>query len=568
MINITFYKQNFMISFIERISGSKNNTFQSASLLLDLLKVEVTNITLRKELEEHPYYPSLLSINDVFNAYGVETLVASFHPNKLHNLPIPFITQIQNNNNTYLTVVKNIKNGNICFYNPKKQKWDTCFLQTFLESYSGIVLLTEVSVNAGEKGYPKKRKAEIINEYIQNVIALFLPVIALLVGIVAILQKGKLALFPFVFSIFTIAGFFISMSLLWYEFDQHNPLLNQICHAGKKINCNAVLNSNASKIAGISWSAIGFSYFTGIMLLLLLFGITEPLNLFTIAWLNTFSIFYIFFSIYYQWKIIKQWCLFCLSIQGILVFQLFISTIAGWHNLIFLHSLSLTWGIQLLIIFSIPLLSIIIISQLLIKAKEGNNYRTEFQRLKHSSQIFEALLSKQKKINAPPDSLGIILGNPNSDVKIIKVCNPYCNPCSKAHKPIEELLSVFNNLQVQILFTATKDEKDKRSHPVKHLLAIAEKNNQEITKQALNDWYLGKKNYSNFSELYPITDELKNQENKIEAMNQWCKRISIDFTPTFFISIPNLTEETSKYFYQLPNMYSIKDLKYILSPEY
>lgn len=156
------------------------------------------------------------------------------------------------------------------------------------------------------------------------------------------------------------------------------------------------------------------------------------------------------------------------------------------------------------------------------KAKEGKRLNIELQKLKHNRQIFEALLHKQKQVKENPDGLGISLGNPNGAYKLIKVCNPYCGPCAKAHIPIEELLHNNPDVQIRILFTATNKEGDIAAPPVKHLLAIAEKNDESIIKQALDDWYLAEnKNYEAFAAKYPMNGELKQQEAKIETMKNW-----------------------------------------------
>lgn len=42
----------------------------------------------------------------------------------------------------------------------------------------------------------------------------------------------------------------MSVLLLWHEIDKNNPLLRQICSGGKKVNCDAVLSSKASKVFG------------------------------------------------------------------------------------------------------------------------------------------------------------------------------------------------------------------------------------------------------------------------------------------------------------------------------
>ncbi|HEY2722735.1 MAG TPA: hypothetical protein VGI82_13465 [Chitinophagaceae bacterium] len=38
-----------------------------------------------------------------------------------------------------------------------------------------------------------------------------------------------------------------------------------------------------------------------------------------ISWLNIFALPYTLFSVYYQWKVAKQWCILCLAVQGLLL---------------------------------------------------------------------------------------------------------------------------------------------------------------------------------------------------------------------------------------------------------
>jgi protein-disulfide isomerase len=52
-----------------------------------------------------------------------------------------------------------------------------------------------------------------------------------------------------------------------------------------------------------------------------------------------------------------------------------------------------------------------------------------------------------------------------------------------------------------------------------------------------------------------MNGELKKQENKIDAMQSWCDKTGIYFTPTFFVNGFQLPEE----------IYNVNDLKYFLS---
>jgi hypothetical protein len=56
-----------------------------------------------------------------------------------------------------------------------------------------------------------------------------------------------------------LMGIIVTGLLLWYEVDKANPILQQICTAGAKTNCNAILSSKQAKLFNFfSWSEIGF----------------------------------------------------------------------------------------------------------------------------------------------------------------------------------------------------------------------------------------------------------------------------------------------------------------------
>lgn len=119
------------------------------------------------------------------------------------------------------------------------------------------------------------------------------------------------------------------------------------------------------------------------------------------------------------------------------------------------------------------------------------------------------------------------------------------------------MLEEIPDLQVQIIFTASNQEQDIKSLPVRHFLAIEEKYRQEQLVRALDDWYHAPvKDYESFAARYVMNDELKMQEAKIEAMFKWCNRAEVAFTPTYYFNG-----------YRLPEMYAITDMKYFLKAE-
>lgn len=121
--------------------------------------------------------------------------------------------------------------------------------------------------------------------------------------------------------------------------DKNNPLLQKVCTGIAKGDCNAVLTGKQAKLfSWLSWSEVGFFYFTGCLLVLLFSANTLNNSIALIAWLNILSLPYTIFSIYYQWRVAKQWCVLCLVVQALLVLgsvnaiaNTFLLTVPGFH---------------------------------------------------------------------------------------------------------------------------------------------------------------------------------------------------------------------------------------------
>jgi uncharacterized membrane protein len=307
----------------------------------------------------------------------------------------------------------------------------------FNDVFTGYVLVANANENAGEKDYSRRLREEK-RQLLKTILSIIVvPVITFVACGLVFIQAGTSSVPAIIYTVLCLCGIAVGGLLLWYEVDQHNPALQQICSAGKNNNCNAVLNSGASKIFGISWSVIGATYFAGSLLSLLVSGIYNPWVLFALSWLNVLALPYIFFSVYYQARIVKRWCPMCLAVQVFIALQFVAALIGGFHLNVAVRVVPNTLYIIFSIAFIIPFLVISFLLPVLRKAKESKYNKTELQRLKHNLQIFEALLAKQKVITGSTKGLGITIGSPDAKYKLIKVCSPYCGPCSKAH-PIME----------------------------------------------------------------------------------------------------------------------------------
>ncbi|MDE1193018.1 MAG: vitamin K epoxide reductase family protein [Arachidicoccus sp.] len=516
--------------------------------LCKLLNIKVTRTNLQKQFEAHPDYPSLLAVSDVLKNCGIENISFKTTAAQLQEFFFPMLVQVNINNEKYFTVISELNDMTVNYIHPVSGEKVQNSFNEFSSLFTGFVLLAEATNNSGERDFSTHLKEEKRILLTKILTAVIIPVFVLVACLLTLIHSGTASIAAVTYTLLTFSGTLVGTLLLWYEVDKYNPALQQICSGGKKTNCNAILSSDASKIFGISWSAIGFTYFAGSLISLLVSGIYNLPVLFILSWLNVFALPYIAFSIYYQARIAKQWCPMCLAVQAVLAVQFIAAFFGGFHTAIDIASVQFSTLLAISFSFVIPFLVVSLLLPALRKAKESKQNKNELQRLKHNPQIFDALLAKQKAITEPTDGLGIFIGNPDAKYKLLKVCNPYCGPCAKAHPTIEELLENNPDVQVQIIFTSDAE-------PTKHLLAIAEKENEIQTKQALDDWYLAdKKDYEVFAAKYPNIPPLEGQREALKAMAEWCSKTEIAFTPTFFVNG-----------YQLPEIYTVADLKYFLS---
>ncbi|REG84551.1 vitamin K epoxide reductase family protein [Algoriphagus antarcticus] len=518
-----------------------DNCLITCKRLLGSLRVPHTQQFLKEKILTHPQYPSLLSLSDTLEEYRVESLAAKLGPGRLDELPLPGIVQVSLADGTYFNVITAVSESGITLFDEKGRLKDMPRLD-FLKSWTGVCLLVEAGEDAAEPEINQKIRDQRVIKGVAMVCAVSL---LLWLGF-GIVENGTSGLYLFYFML-KLLGLSISGILLWYQQDKENPTLQKFCSGGKSVDCNSVLDSKTFHLLDgrINPSLLALAYFfagTGLL------GGSAFSAITLLAWLSLATIPVVIYSFYYQAMVIKKWCRFCLLIQGVLVLEV-LAVLGGGF---------LVSGVDVIVVSSLLLLFTgVILGGILIKPMLGLQdkvYKTkrELSKLKSNKAMFELSLSRSKKIQDEPQGLGILLKGKNPKYKVIKVCNPYCGPCSSIH-PVLESLFEKGNIDLQILFTPGNGDEQKEK-TVRHLLAIESKGNSKLTRQALDDWYgAEKKDYQEFAAKYPMNGELTLQEEKIKLMEDWCKKENISFTPTLFVNGCELPED-----------YTVDYLKYLL----
>ncbi|NII83142.1 vitamin K epoxide reductase family protein [Pedobacter sp. SG908] len=547
-----------MLKLLKNYFQPEENTLTVAYSLLKTLKVNVTQTSLKDRLEQHPQYPSLLCISDALNYYKVHNVTLRVTIERLKEIEQPFLTVLRYSDDldAYFCLVKSHSVDGIKFLNSKTGRNEMQDWSEFEKIFQGIILIAEADQNSGDKNFKRERLIERKSRFTTNLLFLFVPICA----ITACIYKTRLGIFPFMYGILSYFGCLVTYLLLWFELDSSNKIFNTVCgriQKNRSIGCDAVLKSEASSFLGISWSIWGAAFFHALLFTQLFKESHNGEILQSLKVISCLAVSYVPYSILYQWKIVKAWCRLCLMIQSLLFAQFLIVLCSDHFDTALLFSLSPFRWDGLLTFAAIGLLCILLADQFLKLAISNKLHKSELKeslKIKLDPIVFDSALKRQKPVNASTESLGILLGNPTSSNKIIKVCNPYCEPCARMHPILDGLLEQVADLSIQILFTASTNEKDERNKPVKHLLAIYESNGETLVRHSLDDWYnVPMKDYDRFAEKYKIEGDLNRQVEKVEKMHDWCKSMEIAYTPTIFFNG-----------YQLPDAYTIKDIEYLL----
>lgn len=541
------------MALIEDFFHPKNNVEEVTSLICELLNLKLTKDTLCRHLQNHPFYPSMLAIHDVFEEFGIVAEAYKFDDEeKIWTIKEPLLIQIKiedGNGQTFFALVYGNDGATADWYNPLSHKREHISVLDLKKKLTDYAMLFSASPKAGDKNFVAHRRTEFLHRMGEYVCVAFLPICLTFITI----YKALSASFnpsSVLYAALLLVGCIVCGLLLMHEYNAYNPVVKSVCGGGQKMNCDAVLSSPGSAIAGIPWSVIGSSYFLG-SLIFILVSCLDTRAFTTLSRLNLLALPYTAYSLYYQKTVVKQWCPLCLSVLAITWCLFVVSLIGGAFSNTSLPPF--TPFISLVVSMCLSTLLSHMIWRQGVMSKKLENSVVSYRAIKYNKGIFEAFLRKEKKVKVPVDGYGIILGNPEGSVRIIEACNPFCGHCGIAHGVLSNLLEDNPNVCLQIMFVMGPDDAGYDQTPIDMLLTLSKKGKN--MSSALKDWYAQtEKDAALFGREHAVR-LCRDKENDEEArkMSDFCKSMEITHTPTFFING-----------HELPDLYHVGDLKYFV----
>lgn len=517
-----------------------------------LLDIKISQRQLKNRIEENPYYPSLLTLSDVFDSYNLKNSAYRISKEDFLDLKeeVPFVAYMRTTHSDLdFVVVESISDNKIGVYH-KSQILKYFDIEDFLNRYKQVIWKVSENTKNLDPKFRQQSKLDEKNKYYKIISFLFVAALFL-----SFLEPNTISTVfkPLgLYFLTKVLGLFVTGLLIAYELDKNNSFVKNLCTLNSRTNCDAVLNSKASKLYGITWAEIGFCYFLSTVLILLNHNLQIEVRLTLVLLASLFASLYIIFSLFYQWKVVKQWCPLCLIIQLVLFFEVVLSI-----YLFTINKISVNFHPQTIIIaltsILFPIAILFLLKPIYISSSEHHLFRSAYKRLQYHPDIFNILLKKQEIAPDGWESIGIDIGNPDATNTIIKICNPFCGPCSESHPLLDEIISTNQDIKLKIIYIAGIS--DRLSVPViKHFLAIRNILGTETLKIAMHDWYSSTiKDFETFAKKFPIPEHVIISNSEIEQMYKWCIQANVTHTPTVFFNG-----------YKLPENYKIEDVPLII----
>jgi hypothetical protein len=486
--------------------------------------LEKNNIVIDKsefifQIESHPNYPSLLAISDTLSFFKINNLVTKLERENIEHLPETFIGLINENKSAPSLTFIEQKDNSFQFSQNKKKVVLT--IEEFKERFENIVLLAEKD---------EEQSGQPINNFIFYKTIFF-----------GILYLTTILLFDcsfinILFSTLTCLGVYLSIEAISHEFGVKTKFSEKVCRITTNSDCDAVINAKKSKLLElINFNDASITFFTAQLFSLLLFSFSNRLddfyNITTIVMIPSIGI--TFFSLYQQIIVTKKWCPICLSIISLIYFEI--------ACCLFLNRFTFLIDIKSILIFSLILIASytgsIFIKRTIKKKLELESEVIKGNRFKRNYSLFKMSLLASEKVDSNFVCHNkIVLGNPNSNLKIVLVSSLFCGYCKDLHTIIENILDRYKDIvciDFHFHFNAEKNnEKSKLIH--QKLIQIYYNDGQvEFIKQ-LRNWFENRDE----TKLICNSFDVNNDEIDLLLKNQfqWNQENDLNFTPAILIN--------------------------------
>lgn len=523
----------------------KDNARSILKIITDHYDVEYS-AALYQILKEHPDFPSFLSFQYILQRMGKDSFAIHTSYEELSNIPCPVIAHIMTNVDLFLFITK-ITADSVEIID-EKGKTESIKKEDFEEMWDGNILV--IDDLPGKINIPLKSKFDTFVDIAKYPLSISC-LVALCIYLLILKRTGEFLFYLYFFGV--LGGLGASILLFIEQIDKYNIYIKKLCSSKgnkSKVDCSSILDfKDAYFMEIVSWSDIGFVYFTFLLAILLILPFNTAQSFINI--LSLFSIGYVCYSLFYQKFVARKWCTLCLSVQAVFVFLFVLSicTITLRDTRMLLNAKPI---MSIMITFLVIVSIYIVVKPLIVTQKEYLVLKDKFNELIYDENITQYLFQQELHLEDIDKVDKISIGNANARTQLTLIFSPICASCIKELQTLIPILQRKDNLKLNLIFLL-----DRKGHP----------ESITIARHLISDYLMDSKQFlvklQKYVAYYPVSknkiiyaakfqQEASKYDSYINAQEEWCRSHKLYSTPLLFINGN-----------KLPSYYNIKDIDYL-----
>lgn len=502
---------------------------------LDALEIAYTRHFARTLYQEHPHRDNMYGLKRMLDVYGVKTQGVRLEDKDLACLNYPCILHTDHE------FVIGLECGTDGITYLRHGEKATTGHEAFKQAWSGNALVVSETTEAAEPDYREHRR----DEWITMAERYAIPVLLALAAVIGVAGRLKdMDMLDLAGIALGSVGILVCCLLMEKQLSGQSRYGDRVCSLFRRADCNSVLDGPMAKVFGISWSEVGLGYFAAGILLLSLY----PASSGPVAAINWVAMLYGVWSVYYQWRVAKSWCVLCVIVQAV-IWAMGITAIfsALSESLVFdvvgILLSCITFAVCIMAVHQYALAGAV--------EKERVHAVRQYRALKADSTVAQTLIGKGEYHETTRDDSSVIFGNSEAEMRVAILSNPHCNPCARMHERVERLLGMAGNeICVQYIFSSFNERLEDSS---RYLIACYFDSQQDEALRKFDLWYTKDKfDHERVVKENEIRIHTERVEKEMEKHKKWRERTSLTETPTVLVNG-----------HKLPEGYELEDLAMI-----
>jgi len=424
---------------------------------------------LKHQLLSHSEYPSVKSVTDTLDYFGVENMAVNVPKTAFDELPNYFLALIKTSRISQ-PVLASKENGKVYLLSGKGAK-NRITEDHFFKIWTGTLIVVEPKTTG--------REFSLVTRLKKNTLTLLL-----IVALISIFWFTTATVR--IFGLLSLMGLGISILFIKESLGTTDGITKKICGllSNKKTDCQVVAkNSKGYIFQNIELVDIALVYFLSVGVTV----ITINVSIISLYVISAITLPIVLYTLYLQKYKMRSWCFLCVGLSVILISQFIIVQFAQKDLQISLYQL-----FKIVLLFGFFLILWRELKVVLQERNQSSVVLNKFYAFKRDRNVFLQTITNTENTfeNSLTNASLISFGNSDAPIVIDAIINPLCSHCKETFKAYDHLLKEHpNDILLNLIFNVLPDL-EKLSTQIAHKFIGLYGRDRGEAYTTIRDWFI------------------------------------------------------------------------------